>query len=310
MSPGPRVARPLPAPLGAAALAARVGGALHGADRAVLAVAPAEAAGPDHLACWERGPRGDAGVWIARAPLPGATTVVVPDPLPAFAAVLAWAFPEPAFLGAVHPDARVHPSAVLAPGVVVGADCEVGEGTVLFPNVVLYPRTRLGARCRVHAGSVLGADGFRYHPTPRGALKVPQVGGVWVGDDVELGALCTVDRGFLGDTVVGDGCKLDDHVHVGHNVRLGRGVVIAAQTGLSGSCVVGDGVLVGGQAGLADHAVVGAGARVGAQSGVHGEIPPGETWLGTPARPIATMRRVYALTADLPQMWRDWRARR
>lgn len=309
MSAAPRFARPLPAPLSARELAARMGGALHGDDRRVGRVAPAERAGPEDLAWWERGPRGEAGVWIARSPLPGATTVVVRDPLLAFAELLDALFPEPPFREEVHPSARIHPRATLAPGVVVGADCEVGEGTRLYPNVVLYPRTRVGARCRVHAGSVLGADGFRYHPTPNGPRRIPQVGGVWIGDEVELGAACTVDRGFLGDTVIGDGCKLDNQVHVGHNVQLGRFVVIAAQAGLSGSCVVGDGVIVGGQAGFADHTVVGAGARIGAQSGLHGTIPPGETWLGTPALPATTMRRVYALTRDLPAMWRDWRAK-
>lgn len=309
MTHAPRVARELPGPLSARALADRLGGELHGPDRVVHRVAPADRAGPDDLAWHDRGPLGAAGVVLARTPLAERSVVVLPEPLSALVELLAGLFPEPTFDGAVHPSARVDPTVVLAPGVVIGADCEVGPGTTLYPHVVLYPRTRVGARCRVHAGTVLGADGFRYHPTPRGPLKVPQVGGVWVGDEVELGAACTIDRGFLGDTAVGDGCKLDNQVHVGHNVHLGRFVVIAAQTGISGSCLVGDGALVGGQVGMADHTEVGAGARIGAQSGLHGRIPPGETWLGTPALPIATMRRVYALTRDLPAMWRDWRAK-
>lgn len=287
----------------AAAVAALTGGALVGPDRPVAAVAPLDRAGPDALAFHERGDPGAAGVLLSRSALPGRSCVVVPDPLAALVAVLDALLPPPDWAGS----AQVHPTAVVHAGVVIAAGCVVGPGTVLYPHVVLYPGTRVGARCRIHAGSVLGADGFRYHPTARGPLKVPHVGGVEIGDEVELGALCTVDRGFLDDTRIGAGCKLDDQVHVGHNCELGRFVIVAAQTGISGSCRIGDGVLVGGQVGLADHTEVGPGARIGAQSGVHGRIPAGETWLGTPALPIATMRRVYALTRDLPAMWRRWR---
>lgn len=288
-------------------IAERVGGQLEGPDRAIAAVATIEAAESADLAYLERGTPGAAGVLLAKHALPGRTVVVVPDPLAALCQLLEDWFPEPAFEGAVHPTATVHPTAVLDPGVVVGAFCVVAEDTHLFPNVVLYPRTRIGRGCRIHAGSVLGADGFRYHATAKGPLRVPQVGGVVLGDAVDIGANCTIDRGFIGDTVLGDGCKLDNLVHVGHNCTLGRYVVVAAQTGISGSVRIGDGVLIGGQVGVADHTTIGDGARIGAQSGLHGKIPAGETWLGTPALPIATMRRVYALTRDLPAMWRAWR---
>lgn len=296
----------LPAPTSAAAVAELVGGVLDGDDRPIALLAPLDRAGPDALAFHDKGDPGAAGVLLSRLPIPGRTVVVVADPLAAMIAVVDALLPETPAAGPahVHPTARVDPSAVLGAGVVVGADCVVGAGTVLFPNVVLYPRTRVGARCRVHAGTVLGADGFRFHPSARGLLKVPHAGGVRVGDDVEIGANCTVDRGFLGDTVLGDGCKLDDQVHVGHNVELGKYVVIAAQTGISGSCRVGDGALLGGQVGVADHASIGAGARIGAQSGVHGEIPAGEAWLGTPAAPLARMRRVYAALRYLPDLVR------
>lgn len=299
--------RALPQPLTARALAERVGGVLHGPDAAFSGVAGLEAAGPGHLSYLDRGDPGRAGVLLARAPIDGRTVVVVADPLATLCGLLdAW-FPEPAFVGAIHPGAVVHPDAILDPGVVIGADCVVGPGAHLYPGVVLYPRTRVGARARVHAGTVIGADGFRYHPTARGPLRVPHVGGVRVGDDVDIGATCTIDRGFLTDTVIGDGCKLDNLVHIGHNCTLGRFVVIAAQTGVSGSCHIGDGVQIGGQVGIADHTRVGEGARIGAQSGLHGVVPAGQTVLGTPALPIATMRRVYAVTRDLPAMWRAWR---
>lgn len=291
----------------ASALAALTGGVLTGEFRRVTGVKPLDRAGPDDLAYLDKGPPGDAGVLLARAPIEGRTVIVVPDPLAALCVVLDHFLPEPPFAGAVHPSAKVDPTAILDPGVVIGADCEVGAGTHLFPNVVLYARTRIGARSRVHAGSVIGADGFRYHATTRGPLKVPQAGGVVIGDDVEIGANCTIDRGFLSNTTIGPGCKLDNMVHIGHNCTLGSYVIIAAQTGVSGSSQVGDGVLIGGQVGIADHTVIGAGARIGAQSGLHGTIPPGETWLGTPALPVAVMRRVYAMTKDLPAMWAGWR---
>ena len=291
-------------PTPAASLAALVHGVLCGPDRVVTGVAPYDTAGDADLAFLERpGAASRAGVVLTRAPEAGRTCIVTNDPLAALVALLDHLLPGPPWEG----PASIAPTAIVHPGVIVAAGCEVGEDTVLYPNVVLYPGTRVGRRSRIHAGTVLGADGFRYHPTARGPLKVPHVAGLRIGDDVEIGANCTIDRGFLDDTVIGDGCKLDDQVHVGHNCRLGRGVIVAAQTGISGSCHIGDGALLGGQVGIADHTVIGAGARIGAQSGLHGRIPPGETWLGTPALPIATMRRVYALTGDLPAMWKRWR---
>lgn len=304
----------LPVPTTAAALAVLTGGTLAGPDRVVTGVAPLDRAGSDDLAFLERGTPGGAGVHLARAALPDRTTIVVADPLAALVTLLVTAFPDEASpplapRSLEHPGAFVHPTArignaILHPGVVVGADCVVGDGTVLFPNVVLYPRTRIGRGVRIHANAVLGADGFRYHPTANGLLRVPHVAGVTIGDRVEIGPGCTIDRGFLVDTTLGDDCRLDALVHVGHNVTLGRSVIVAAQTGLSGSVTVGDGAVLGGQVGVADHAEIGAGARIGAQSGVHGRIPAGEAWLGTPALPLTITRRVYATLRHLPEMWR------
>jgi UDP-3-O-[3-hydroxymyristoyl] glucosamine N-acyltransferase len=288
----------------ASELARWVGGTLHGVDRAFASVAPNDVAGPDDLAFATATP-GGAGVLLARAPIDGRTVVVVGDPKLAFATALARLLPEgEGFRTHVHPSASIGPRAVIHPGVVVGEDCVVGADTVLFPNVVLYPRTSVGERCRIHAGTVLGADGFGYQPTADGPRKMPHVGSVRIEDDVEIGPLSTVDRAVLGETSIGRGSKLDDHVHVAHNCRIGRGVVIAAQTGLSGSVVVGDGAVLGGQVGVVEHVTIGAGARIGAQSGVHKDVPPGETWLGSPARPIHETRRIWATLGHLPEIWK------
>ncbi len=302
----------LPTPTTAAAVAALVEGTLHGPDRPLTGVAPVATATSDDVAYLDRGEPG-AGIHLARAPV-GETCIVVADPLAAMIQLLRAQFPGEATPpvappSPAHPGAFVHPTArlgacTLHPGVVVGADCVVGDGAVLFPNVVLYPRTRIGRHTRVHAGTVIGADGFRYHPTRAGLVRVPHVAGVTVGEHVEIGPNNTIDRGFLADTTIGDGCRLDALVHVGHNVTLGRSVIIAAQTGLSGSVRVGDGAVLGGQVGVADHAKIGAGARIGAQSGIHGTIPDGEAWLGTPALPLSIMRRVYATMRYLPDLWR------
>jgi UDP-3-O-[3-hydroxymyristoyl] glucosamine N-acyltransferase len=301
-------------PVSASELAALCGGKLHGPDATVDTITPLEESTSTSLAFLQEGRlSATPGILLAQKAL-APTTIQVDDPLLVLSQLLNRWFPEPLWQGAptaegawVAINTCLEKGVRLHPGVVIGPGCQIGEGSVLFPNVVFQPGVRIGKHCRIHAGSVLGADGFRYHPTTTGLAKVPQVGGVVLGDEVELGANCTIDRGFLSDTILGNGCKLDNLVHIGHNCRLGAYVIIAAQSGLSGSCRVGDGVLIGGQVGLADKTIIGSKARIGAQSGLHGEIPAGETWLGTPALPISIMRRVYALTRELPDMWKSWK---
>ena len=311
----------------AAQVAALVGGRLVGPDKGVVGVGPLLTAERHELAYAERAvPEGcKAGVLLVREAVPGRTCVVVPEPKRAFMTLLAHLFPEaegfalrPRGVEAldtlgqtwteavVHPGATVHHSARLGPdvtvhpGCFVGAHCAVGEGSVLYPNVVLYPGTEVGARCRIHAGTVIGADGFSYEAGPAGPVKVPQVGRVIVGDDVEIGPNCVIDRAFLEATRVGDGAKLDGLVMVGHNVVIGRGAVLAAQVGLAGSVRVGDGAMLGGQAGVADHRVIGRRAMVAAQAGVGRDVPDGEAVLGSPAMPLKVARRVYAYLPQLP----------
>jgi UDP-3-O-[3-hydroxymyristoyl] glucosamine N-acyltransferase len=252
--------------------------------------------------------------------------VVATDPHLALARVLSELTPARSPHPGIHPTAVIAPDAQLSKGVhvgahavveagaslgegcvveahsVVGEGCSLGAGTRLFPHVTLYPGVELGARCAVHSGTRLGADGFGYAFDGREHVKVPQIGGCRIGDDVEIGANCTVDRGSIGDTVIESGSKLDAQVHIGHNVRLGRNVIVVAQTGISGSTVLGDGVVVGGQAGIGGHLRIGAGARIGAQAGVMGDVEERQTVSGYPARPHRESLRASAGLLRVPEI--------
>ena len=179
-------------------------------------------------------------------------------------------------------------------GCVVGDDAEIGDDSHLYPNVSVYPRARIGRRVRIHAGARIGSDGFGYVFQDGAHQKIPHVGRCVIGDDVEIGANTTIDRGSIDDTVIGPGTKIDNLVHVGHNVRIGALCLIMAQVGIAGSACVEDGVILAGQAGLAGHLTVEKGARVGGQAGVIGNVPAGETWSGYPARPHKEALRAQA----------------
>ena len=204
----------------------------------------------------------------------------------------------------IDADVSIGADAILDAGVVVGAGVRIGARCHLYPRVVLYPGTELGDRVIVHAGAVLGADGFGYvrdYATGE-YTQFPQQGRLFVGDDVEIGANTTIDRGALEATRIGCGSKLDNLVHVGHNVQIGSNVVIAAQTGVSGSSVIGDGAVIGGQAGLGDHAEVGPGVILGGQAGI---LPgkrvegAGAVLWGTPAKPVKEHLRELAALGRL-----------
>ena len=173
----------------------------------------------------------------------------------------------------------------------------------IHATAVVDPAAIIGDDCRIHAGAVIGADGFSYHPTSGGLVKVPQVGHVRIENGVEIGANTTIDRAFLGETVVGQHSKLDNLVHIGHNCSIGGGVVMAAQSGLSGSVKVGAGAIIGGQAGVVEHTEIGEQARIGAQSGVSRNVETGQAVLGTPADSAMKVKRLYA---TLRQMQLDY----
>ena len=200
---------------------------------------------------------------------------------------------------------------VLGPHCAIGRGASVGDDSHLVGSVTLYPGAVVGRRVRLHAGVRVGSDGFGYVSTASGHEKLPHVGRCVIEDDVEVGANSAIDRGSIDDTVIGAGSKLDNLVHVGHNVRLGRLCLVAAQVGIAGSTEFGDGCVIGGQAGVGGHLRIGAGARIAGQSGVASDMPPGETWSGTLARPHretlkaqAALMRLAAIVKEIERLVR------
>jgi UDP-3-O-[3-hydroxymyristoyl] glucosamine N-acyltransferase len=221
-------------------------------------------------------------------------------------------------LGAqVPPDATIEAYAVIGERVQLGRRAWIGAQTVIehdvvigddvrvYPAVTLNTGTRIGNRVAVHAGARIGSDGFGYVFRDGAHAKMPHVGRCVIGDDVEIGANTTIDRGSIDDTMVGAGTKIDNLVHVAHNVRIGRLCLIMAQVGIAGSARIEDGCIVAGQVGLSGHNAIGAGARIGAQAGVFGDIPAGESWSGYPARPHKEALRAQAAMFKLPALMRE-----
>jgi UDP-3-O-[3-hydroxymyristoyl] glucosamine N-acyltransferase len=231
-------------------------------------------------------------------------------------------------LAGIHPQAYIHPEAVLGqgvtvypfafvgarsrigdgcalfPGVYVGEDCVLGQGCTLYPNAVLMAGCVLGDRVILHAGAVLGSDGYGYAQSPAGHVKVPQVGIVVIGSDVEIGANTAIDRAALDATRIGEGTKIDNLVQIAHNVETGRHCLIISQAGIAGSTKLGNGVVLAGQAGLRDNITLGDGVQVAAQSGVGQDLPPGSMAGGSPSMDAATYLKVSLSLPKLPELMR------
>lgn len=306
-------------------------------SRVIRTAAALEDAGPDQAAFVES-KSAAAGAAVSRAgcllvaeefpALDGPALIRVRQPRMAFARLVRALCPAPRPEAGVHDTAIVADSATLGSGVHVGPYVVIGDGAVigdgcviqagsrlgdgvelgagcwLYPGVTVYHGVRIGDRAILHSGCVIGADGFGYVFGGGRYEKFPQIGGVRIGGDVEIGANACVDRGALGDTVIEDGVKLDNMVHIGHNCRLGKHVVIAAQTGLSGGVVVEDYVVMGGQVGISEKARIETRAIVGAQCGIlpYKVLKSGETYWGTPSRPHREHLKKLALVEKLPKL--------
>ncbi len=312
----------------------------------VAGIAPLQRAGPGDLSFlasaryapyFERTSASVVLVAPALESTPGGpeTRIIVADPYAALLVVLPVLYPQAVWEAGVHPTAVIGRGAVwqepvaigahavighgvqLGKNVRIGAGCVLGDGvavgddTQLYPRVTLYSGTALGKRVIVHAGAVLGSDGFGYIPGKGGEehRKIPHVGRCLIGDDIEIGANTCIDRGSVDDTVIGSGTKIDNLVHIAHNVRIGARCLIMALAGIAGSCQVEDDVIIAGQVGIADHLTIGRGARLLVQSGYIADVPAETTMFGYPARPHreflraqATMYRLAKIVDELEEL--------
>jgi UDP-3-O-[3-hydroxymyristoyl] glucosamine N-acyltransferase len=259
---------------------------------------------------------------------PGIAVLVTPRPQHGFALVGRLLYPAAArpvsmtgekgvsSRAFVSPEAHIEEGAIIEPGASIGPGAAIGSGTVVAPNAIVGPNTQVGRDCFigpaatvqyalignrvvVHGGAQIGQDGFGFVGGATGPERIPQIGRVVIQDDVEIGANTTVDRGTMSDTVIGEGTKIDNLVQIAHNVRIGRGCIIAGHSGLSGSVTLGDFVMLGGRVGIADHITIGSRAQVAASAGLMHDIPAGERWAGSPARPMREFFREVAAIRGL-----------
>ncbi len=302
-------------------------------------LAPADCAKPGDLTFAEKetyfaaAEASQASAILVSGDFTSATKVLirVPNPRVAMAKLLPLFFPPDEHAAGIHPSAniaataQIDATAHIGPNCVIGArvkigarsvlmggnhigrDCQIGEGACLFPNVVIYPKCQIGNRVSIHAGTVIGSDGYGYVFDEGRHRKMLQVGNVILHDDVEIGANTAIDRGALGATTIGQGTKIDNLVHIAHNVTIGRHCLIMGQVGFAGSTVLGDYCVIASQSGIAGHLKLGHQVTVGAKSGVMRDIPDQGTVLGMPALPDKQTKRQLIALQQLPELIRRTR---
>ena len=328
----------------ASEIAALIGGRFEGAaDPEIRGLAPLDRADTQHLSfladpkylSYLQHTKAGA-VLIAEALMTRGSTqlprIVVQDVHRALATLLPRLYPEPVPTPGVHPSAvigadvelgvgvsigpcvviesgtRIGAGSVVMANTTVGAESVIGANVVLHPNVTVYRRVEIGDRSIVHSGVRLGSDGFGYTPVGGRLEKIPQVGGCVIGRDVEIGANTTIDRGSIGVTEIADGVKIDNLVHIGHNVRVGENSIIVAQTGVSGSARIGRRTTLGGQVGVNGHISIGDDITIAGKSGVWGSLTEPGVYSGNPARPHRESLRREAGVSRIAELWQRFRA--
>jgi len=259
--------------------------------------------------------------------LPGKTVIKVENAKAAYVSVINIFYPEPARQeyraaalsisksAVIGSDTAIHDFAVIGDNskignkviigacVVIGKNVSIGDNTVIDPNVTIYDNTQIGESCIIHSGVQIGGDGFGFVPYQGKILKVPQIGKVIIGNNTEIGNNCTIDRGAFGPTIIGNMVKFDNMVHIAHNVKIGDGTIIVAQTGVAGSSSVGSGCVIGGQVGITDHINIGNFVQVGSQAGVSKDVEDKAVITGTPAKPFMEEKKQQAYTGRLKELF-------
>ena len=327
-------------PLTLTEIAAQVGGEIIGDPKTqVNGFAPADHARSgdltfaDKQTYFDAADRSEAAAVLVSGPFTSERKplVRVANARVAVARLLPLFFPPETHAAGIHPSAVIDPSAQLGPsahvgpncivgpkvrlgarcvlmgGNHIGRDCQIGDDFTLYPNALLYPRTQVGNRVTIHGGTVIGSDGYGYVLDEGRHRKILQVGNVVIQDDVEIGANAAIDRAALGSTVIGKGTKIDNLVHVAHNVVMGNHCLIMGQVGFAGSTKLGDYCVIASQSGIAGHLNLGRQSTVGAKSGVMRDIPDGGTVLGIPAQPDKQTKRQWIAVQKLPDLMRELR---
>lgn len=258
------------------------------------------------------------------------TFLVVPEPRRAFAEIARLTIPSSPWKGVspqaiIHPNSKIEEDVTIGPFSVVCENVVIKKGTRVHPSVYIGPNVTIGSQCELHpfvnlmgsvelgnsvkvfGGTVIGSEGFGYLESDEKFSEVPQIGGVVIEDEVRIGAKCTIDRGTLGNTVIGRGTKIDDQVHIGHNCIIGKNNILCAQVGLAGSTILKDGVILGGQVGVAGHLTIHEKAICGGQTGVTRDLPGGQKYFLTPATPLTEALRNFTLVKKIPEILRRLR---